>query len=73
MEDEIRNGQFTSKYALGEIVEMKNERSDIFAEVRGIVFSLDGEPSYFVRHYDGRMLQLAESEICIKGVDYNPD
>ncbi len=70
MSEEITKGSFVSKYTLGEIVEMKNERSDIFAEVRAILFSLDGEPAYYVRHYDGRIIVLAESEICIKGVDF---
>jgi len=75
MAEEIKKGEFTSKYALGEIVEMKRgatceEARAFSAEVRAVIFAVDERPMYLVRHWDGRMLQLAESELCVLGVDH---
>lgn len=73
---EIKQGTFSSKYSLGEIVEMKQatvckEARQFSAEVRAVIFAVDEQPAYLVRHWDGRMLQFQESELCILGVDYD--
>jgi len=72
--EEVKKGEFTSKYALADIVELKLQQpgSPMFvAQVRAIIFSLDEvAPIYLCRRTDGVMLNLAESEICIRGVDY---
>ncbi len=75
MSEEIKKGEFTSKYALGEIVEMKQgatrtEARGFSAEVRAVIFALDEQPAYLVRHWDGRMLQFQENELCVLGVDF---
>ena len=76
MTEEIKKGEFTSKYALGEIVEMKMAATCIdarpfSAEVRAVIFAENEQPAYIVRHWDGRMLQFQESELCVLGVDYD--
>ena len=76
MTEEIKKGEFTSKYALGEIVEMKmgatcKEAISFSAEVRAVIFAENENPSYLVRHWDGRMLQFQEGELCVLGVDYD--
>ncbi len=76
MTEEIKKGEFTSKYSLGEIVEMKQatvckEARQFSAEVRAVIFAVDEQPAYLVRHWDGRMLQFQESELCVLGVDYD--
>lgn len=78
MTEEIKKGEFTSKYSLGEIVEMKQavnrkEAIGFSAEVRAVIFATDEQPAYFVRHWDGRMLQFQEGELCVLGVDYDVD
>jgi len=75
MVEEIKTGEFTSKYSLGEIVEMKMEGAGGFVgQVNAITFCIDSLcPAYHIRRVDGMQVTMAESEICIRGVDYDID
>lgn len=75
MPEEIKKGEFTSKYSIGEIVELKRAASCLEArsfsgEIRAVTFAANDEPAYLVRHWDGRLLPFQESELCILGVDF---
>ena len=67
----VPRGHFESKYKLGEIVEMKQEGAHMFCgQIYAVGFSADAPPTYAVRRADGVMLNFNESELCIRGVDY---
>ena len=65
----VPTGAFNSRYALGEIVELKQEGSDFMGKVLAVQFEEGVEPSYVVRRIDGAVIAFRESELCIKGVD----
>lgn len=66
----VPTGAFNSKYAIGEIVEMKQEGSSLIGRVVSVHFVEGGEPQYSVRRLDGALVGVNESELCIRSVDY---
>jgi len=71
----VPQGHFTSKYALEEIVELKQKGAEHFmAKVMGVVFEVNQKsPLYVLRRPDGIIVHTNEEELCIRGVDYEVD
>lgn len=67
----VKAGTFACRYALGEIVEMKQHAADMFCgQVKAVTFCEDSPPQYLVRRTDGVLLGFSETELCVMGVDY---
>ena len=65
--------RFSSKYAIGDLLNMKLPHSFFCGEVVAITFDRCDGTVYHLRRPDGSLVLLHERELCIRGVDHDVD